>query len=132
MNWKMKMETENFSETPVSGENSTLCHNSEDDILKEGALGYIQFGKGRTPIYVQCRKFMAIEPHACSQNSRYISEFLTFYTRIKNIIIACMFLQIISINFREPQDIFDVITSFSAVYIWGWITAHRDTRKRYQ
>ena len=27
---------------------------------------------------------------------------------------------------------FDMITSFSAVYIWSWTTAHRDTRNRYQ
>ena len=26
------------------------------------------------------------------------------------------------------QEFFDVITSFSAVYIWSWTTAHRDTR----
>jgi len=28
------METESFSETLVSVEDSTLCHNSEDSILK--------------------------------------------------------------------------------------------------
>jgi hypothetical protein len=50
MNWNMKMEKESFSETLVTGENSTLRHNSEDDILKEGASGYIQLGRGRTPI----------------------------------------------------------------------------------
>lgn len=47
-------------------------------------------------VYVQCRKYMAIVLHACSQNFRYISEFLTFCTRIKYIILSCLFPQIIS------------------------------------
>ena len=33
-------------------------------------------------------------------------------------------------NNRKSELHFDVITSFSAVYIWSWTTAHRDTRKR--
>ena len=32
----------------------------------------------------------------------------------------------------QCANAFDVITSFSAVYIWSWTTAHRDTRNRYQ
>lgn len=110
----MKMEKESFSETLVTGENSTLRHNSEDDILKEGASGYIQLGRGRTPIQVQCRKFISMEPHTCSQNFRYISEFLTFLHQNKETnyslsvppnttLPSCV---IISINCRKPQDIF--------------------------
>ena len=33
----------------------------------------------------------------------------------------------IGIDLSETS-VFDVITSFSAVYIWSWTTAHRDTR----
>jgi hypothetical protein len=62
------MEIESFCETLVSVENSKLCHNSEDDILKEGARGYIQLGRGRTAIYVQNRKFIVVGPHTCSKN----------------------------------------------------------------
>ena len=30
---------------------------------------------------------------------------------------------------NQPDTLFDVITSFPAVYIWSWTTAHRDTRR---